>query len=60
MISINFHLSTSMQIMVAQLDTCVTLTLSSNEDEVVYYLKTVEDAREILNTMQKALNQHTT
>jgi hypothetical protein len=36
------------------------LTLSSNEDEVVYYLKTVEDVREILTMLQKALDQHTT
>ena len=56
MIAINIHLSTSMKIKVAQLDQCVTLILSSDENEVVYFLKTMEDAREILTTMQAALD----
>ena len=57
MIAINIHLSTSMKIKVVELGTCVTLTLSSDGNEVVYFLKTVEDARTILNTMQEALDK---
>ena len=57
MIAINIHLSTSMAIKVTQLDKCVTLVLSSDGNEVVYYLETVEDARTILNTMQEALDK---
>ena len=58
MIAINIHLSTSMAIKVVELGTCVTLTLSSDGNEVVYFLKTVEDAREILTTMREALDQY--
>ena len=58
MIAINIHLSTSMAIKVTQLDKCVTLVLSSDENEVVYFLKTMEDARAILTTMQEALEQY--
>ena len=57
MISINIHPVASIQIKIAQLPNCTTLVLSSEENEVVYYLKTVEDIREILHTMQKALDQ---
>ena len=57
MIAINIHLSTSMAIKVTQLDQCVTLVLSSDGNEVVYFLNTVEDARAILNTMQEALDK---
>ena len=58
MIAINIHLSTSMAIKVTQLDKCATLVLSSDGNEVVYFLETVEDAREILTTMQEALDQY--
>ena len=58
MISINIHPVASIQIKIAQLPNCTTLVLSSEENEVVYYLKTVEDIRGILHTMQKALDQH--
>ena len=57
MISINIHPVASIQIKIAQLPNCTTLVLSSEENEVVYYLKTVEGIREILHTMQKALDQ---
>ena len=57
MIAINIHLSTPMAIKVTQLSACVTLTLSSNGDEVVYFLETVEDARAILATMHETLDQ---
>ena len=57
MISINIHPVASIQIKIAQLPNCTTLVLSSEENEVVYYLKTVEDIRGILHTMQKALDQ---
>ena len=60
MIAINIHLSTSMKIKVVELGTCVTLTLSSDGDEVVYYLETGEDARAILTMMQEALDQVST
>ena len=58
MIAINIHLSTSMTIKVVELGTCVTLTLSSDGNEVVYFLETVEDARAILDTMHQALDQY--
>ena len=57
MIAVHIHLSTSMKIKVTQLHKCVTLVLSSDGNEVVYFLETVEDAREILTTMQAALDQ---
>ena len=60
MIAINIHLSAPMAIKVTQLNKCVTLVLSSDGNEVVYFLKTVEDVREILDTMEKALDQVTT
>ena len=46
-----------MAIKVTQLNKCVTLVLSSDGNEVVYFLKTVEDVRGLLNTMEKALDQ---
>jgi hypothetical protein len=46
-----------MQARVKRLSSCVTLTLSSEGDEVVYFLKTVEDVRELLNTMCEALDR---
>jgi len=55
--SINIHLSAPMQARVTQLPSCVTLALSSEGNEVVYYLDTVEDVRGLLNTMEKALDQ---
>ena len=58
MIAINIHLSAPMAIKITQLDQCVTLVLSSDGNEVVYFLKTVEDARAILTTMQEALDQY--
>jgi hypothetical protein len=57
MISINIHPVASIQIKIAQLPNCTTLVFSSEENEVVYYLKTVEGIRGILHTMQKALDQ---
>ena len=57
MISINIHPVASIQIKIAQLPNCTTLVFSSEGNEVVYYLKTVEDVRKILHTMQKALAQ---
>ena len=57
MISINIHPVASMQIKIAQLPSCTTLVLSSEGNDVVYYLKTVEDIRKIIHTMQKALAQ---
>ena len=57
MITINIHLSAPMQARVTRLGSCVTLALSSEGDEVVYFLKTVEDVRGLLNTMEKALDQ---
>jgi hypothetical protein len=57
MITINIHLSAPMQARVKRLSSCVTLTLSSEGDEVVYFLKTVEDVRELLNTMCEALDR---
>ena len=60
MITINIHLSAPMQARVTRLPSCVTLALSSEGNEVVYFLKTVEDVREILDTMQEALDQIST
>jgi ribosomal protein S17E len=57
MITINMHLSAPMQARVTRLPSCVTLALSSEGDEVVYFLKTVEDVWKILNSIQKALDQ---
>jgi len=57
MIAINIHLSAPMKIKVTQLDKCVTLALSSDGNEVVYFLNTMKDVRAILNTTQKALDQ---
>ena len=57
MIAINIHLSAPMAIKVTQLNKCVTLVLSSDGNEVVYFLKTVEDVRELLNTMREALDR---
>ena len=57
MITINMHLSAPMQARVTRLGSCVTLALSSEGNEVVYFLKTVEDVRGLLNTMEKALDQ---
>ena len=60
MISINIHPVASMgvEIKINQLTSCVTLVISYEGNEVVYYLKTVEGIREILRTMQEALDQH--
>ena len=55
MISINIHLSTPMKIKVVQLPSCTTLVLFSEENEVVYYLKSVEDAREVRNALDQAI-----
>ena len=57
MITINIHLSEPIKVRVTQLGSCVTLALSSEGDEVVYFLKTVEDVRELLNTMCEALDR---
>jgi hypothetical protein len=57
MITINIHLSAPMQARVTRLPSCVTLALSSEGNEVVYFLKTVEDVRELLNTMREALDR---
>ena len=60
MISINIHqlASTDVEVKINQLTSCVTLVISYEGNEVVYYLKTVDGVREILHTMQKALDQH--
>jgi hypothetical protein len=61
MISINIHqmASTDVEVKINRLTSCVTLTFAFayEGNEVVYYLKTVEDVRKILHTMQKALAQ---
>jgi hypothetical protein len=59
MISINIHpvASTGVEVKINQLTSCVTLVISYEGNEVVYYLKTVDGVREILHTMQKALDQ---
>ena len=59
MITINMHISAPMQARVTRLGSCVTLALSSEGNEVVYYLNTVEDVRVILDTIQKVLDQRT-
>ena len=60
MISINIHqlASRDVEVKINQLSNCVTLTLAYEGNEVVYFLKTVEGIREILRTMQEALDQH--
>ena len=60
MITINIHLSAPMQARVTRLGSCVTLALSSEGNEVVYFLKTVEDVKVILDTMREALDQIST